>query len=209
MDYYFDPYINPKEPYYSIQSYNDDDPLTQKYYGFYFTDHQLGVQLFYQTDTLWFEWEEVKKTLTEKEIFILEVMRKSGYTQFNDLIYLSDTIRNEMNLFAQKKFTQPTSIKPETVQNSKIQYNQYNIRCDWIDTTSVILPENYFTHLEFEINSSSLGLGVIIDTENKFITDGLYYFGTKQQFYAINESLVVFGVIVPIEYLDEVINRNL
>ena len=208
MDYYFDPYINPEEPYYSITTYSEDAPFNHDYYGFYFSNGLLGVQPFFRSDTLWLLWDQVRKTLTEKELYLLEIMSSTGFSLFNDMFQISETLHNEMKLYVKKHLVNEAHLSQDSIKINKGLF-LHNIRCDWIDTNSTLQPEKYYSHKNIEKIGNCYGLGIILNCNSTLISEGIYYMTHDQNIYPLIGSIQVYGLNVPVEYLDELLTNNL
>lgn len=209
MDYYFDPYFNPDEPFYYIQTYLHDDPIKKEFYSFCFSDTKLGVQPFHQSDTIWFEWDQVKKTLTDKEIFLLEAMRSTGFLLFNDLFPFSEELHLEMNLHVKNHLVNETYYSQDSIKITNGKLYLLNIRCEWIDTNSTLQPEKYYSSKNIETRGSCYGLGIIINSKSSLISEGIYFMKYDQYIYPIIGNIQVYGLNVPIDYLDELLTSNL
>lgn len=208
MGFYFDPYINPDEPFYYMMSYSETAPFDRDYYGFYFSKDLIGIQPFYQSDTIWFKWDHIKKIMTDKEIFLLGAMRRTSLYLFNDLFLLSEKLFLEMKNNAAQNLKTEIYFSQDSTKTYRGIYLQH-INCAWLDTNSTLQPETYFSHRKFEKTGSHYGIGTIINSKGTIINEGLYFMKQDQYLYPITGNIEVYGLNVPIDYLDELLTINL
>lgn len=206
-DCYFDPYINPEEPFYYVVSYNDET-MKRDHYGFYFSNDRIGVRLFYNSVIIWFECDPLKRILNEKELFLLELMKKTKLSLYNDLIKIAVNLQLEMNTFAHTNHWTEATIQLGSVTSNEVKLYLENIPYKWLDTLSTLQPETYFSQKEENRIGSCLGLGVLIKPEGDVISDGLFTLNNDDYIYPIIGDIRVYGLRIPMTFLDEIISNN-